>query len=124
MKNAWTFFVPAAVVFLLFFSALNTLAGEKISVVRYELKPLKAVDSGRYIKTEWNAKLRNGVSEHVRFSVTIVFIDKDNETLKEATSQCELKAHETKAFKDTILVETDIANRIVSTKLTIKETTE
>jgi hypothetical protein len=103
---------------------MHAWAGDKIAVVKYELKPVASVDSGRFIKTEWNAKIRNRSSESVVFSITIVFVDSRNETLKEATSQCELAAQTTKSFKDTVLVESSIANRIASTRVQLKEITD
>lgn len=121
MESAKTFFLPFTVALLLFFWVTPAWAGEKISVVQYELKPVATVDSGKYIKTEWNAKIRNRASESVRFSLRIVFIGSGDETLKESTSQCELQAHETKAFKDTVLVEASIASKIASTKVKIDE---
>lgn len=124
MGNTRTFFLPFAAACLLSFLTMNAWAGDKISVVQYELKPVEAVDYGRYIKTEWTAKLRNGVSETVKFAVTIVFVDSDNEILKEATRECELQAHETKSFKDTVLLESDVANKIASTRLKIDEITD
>jgi cell division protein FtsB len=124
MRNARRFCLPIAVVYLLTFFAVNAWGGEKIAVVQYELKPIASVDSGRYIKTEWNAKIRNRASEAVKFSVTILFVDSNNETLKETTKQCELKAQQTKSFTDTVLVESSVANKIASTRVQLKETAD
>lgn len=124
MANARAFFVSIAGVFVLGFFALHAWANDNIAVVQYELKPVESVDSGRYIKTEWNAKIRNKTSQPVKFLVTIIFVDSDNETLKEVASQCELSAHQTKTFKDTALIETSIASRTASTRVTVEETTE
>jgi hypothetical protein len=121
MGNIRTFFLPLAAGSLLFFFATHAWAGDKISVVQYGLKPVEAVKSGRFIKTEWNAKLRNGASELVKFTVTIVFVDSADEILKEATSQHELQAHETKTFQDTVLVKMEIAKRIATTRVKIDE---
>lgn len=123
MGNTRTFLVQIAAAFLLLFFGMNAWAGEEIAVVQYELKPVEAVDSGRKIKTEWNAKLRNKTSGPVSFEVTIVFLNSDNEILKEATSQCELDAYETKSFKGTVLVEMLTANKIASTRVKIGEVT-
>jgi hypothetical protein len=124
MGNIRTFFLLFAAIFLLSFFTFHALAADKISVVQYELKPIASVDSGRYIKTEWSAKLRNNVSETVKFSMTIIFVDSDNETLKETTSKGELNPHQTKTFKDTVLVEASVAGRIASTRATVEEMTE
>ena len=124
MVKARICFLSVVVVLLLAFLNLPAWAGGKIAVVQYELKPVKTVDSGRFIKTEWNAKIRNRASESVKFSVTILFVDSNNDTLKETTSQCELSAKETKNFKDTVLVEAAIATKIASTRVTVKEITE
>ena len=121
MRNTRAFFLPLAVAILLSFFTIHAWAGDKIAVVQYELKPVGYVDSGKYLKTEWNAKLRNGASEHVKFNVTIVFVDSSNEVLKEATSEGELNAHETKSFKDTVLVKVDVAAKIASTRVIIDE---
>jgi cell division protein FtsB len=121
MRITGRFYLPVAAVILLFFFALHAWAGEKVAVVQYQLKPIASVDSGRFIKTEWNAKIRNRASETVKFSVTIVFVDSNNETLKETTSECELKAQQTKSFKDTVLVESDIASKIASTRVKLDE---
>lgn len=121
MGNTRTFFLPLAAAFLFSFFSTHAWASEKISVLQYELKPVESVEFGKYIKTEWNAKFRNGISEPVTFSVTIVFVDSNNEILKEATSQCELEAHETRSFKDTVLVETSVAKKIASTRVKIDE---
>jgi len=124
MGNIRTFFLPFAATFLLLFFAAHALAAEKIAVVQYEVRPIEAVDSGRYIKTEWSAKIRNRASEDVKFTVTILFVDNANETLQETTSQGELSAQQTKTFKDTVLLEAAITGRIASTRVTVKETTE
>lgn len=121
MRIIGRFFLPIAVVFLLSFFALHAWGAEKVAVVQYQLKPIASVDSGKYIKTEWSAKIRNRASETVKFSVTILFVDSNNETLKETTSQCELKAQQTKSFKDTVLVESSVANKIASTRVKLKE---
>lgn len=124
MGNTRTFFLPIAAALMLSLFAVHAWAAEKIVVVQYELKPVEAVDSGRFIKTEWNATIRNRASEPVKFSVTIVFVDGDNETLKESTCQCELKAQETKPFKGTVLVKSSVANKIASTRVKIEEITD
>lgn len=124
MGNTRTFFLPLAAAILLSYFTMHAWAGDKISVVQYELKPVEYVDYGKKLKTEWTAKLRNGVSETVKFTVTIVFVDSDNEILKEATCECELQAHETKSFKDTVLVESDVAGKIASTRVKIDEITD
>lgn len=124
MGNIRIFFLEIAVLFLFFFFSVHAWAADKVAVVQYELKPVESVNSGRQIKTQWNARLRNKTSGPVSFSITIVFVDSNNETLKEATSQCELEAYETKSFKDTVLVKTSIANKIASTRLKIGEVTK
>jgi cell division protein FtsB len=124
MRITGRFYLPVAAVILLFFFALHAWAGEKVAVVQYQLKPIASVDSGRFIKTEWNAKIRNRASEAVKFSVTILFVDSNNETLKETTKQCELKAQQTKSFTDTVLVESSVANKIASTRVQLKETAD
>lgn len=121
MRNIRAFFLPLAVAILLSFFTFHAWAGDKIAVVQYELKPVGYVDSGKHLKTEWNAKLRNGAQEAVKFKVTVVFVDSSNEILKEATSEFELKGHETKSFTDTVLVKTDVAGKIASTRLKIDE---
>lgn len=121
MRNTGAFFLPLAVAILLSFFAIQAWAGDKISVVQYELKPVGYVNSGKYLKTEWSAKLRNGAPEHVKFNVTIVFVDSSNEILKEATSEWELNAHETRSLKDTVLLETAVAGKIASTRVKIDE---
>jgi len=121
MLNIRTFCLPLAAALLLAAFTMHAWASDKISVVQYELKPVASVDAGRYIKTEWNAKLRNGAPEPVNFSVTIIFVDGNNNVLKESTSQCELEAHETRSFKDTVLVESSLASKIASTRVKIDE---
>jgi hypothetical protein len=121
MEHSRTFFLPAAVVFFLVFTCTTAWAGEKIQVVKYGLKAVESVDSGRYIKTEWSAKIRNGASEQVNFEITIAFVDSNNEVLKEASSQCELEPHQTKTFTDTVLLDADVAGKVASTKVSIDE---
>lgn len=121
MVSSRTFFLPLAVTLFLALTC-TALAGGKIQVVKYELKPVETVDSGRYIKTEWSAKIRNRASETVTFEITIFFVDSSNETIKEATSSCELQAQETKTFSDTLLLETSIANKVASTRVSLDET--
>lgn len=123
MGRTRTFFLPVAVVFLLALINSHAWAGGKLAVVQYALKAIESVDSGRYIKTEWNAKIRNRASEPVSFTVTIVFVDSNNDVLKEASSPCELQAQQTKSFSDTVLLEASIASRIATTRVRLNEAT-
>ena len=121
MAKARTLFMSVAVIFLMAVSPMHAFAEGKIAVLQYQLKPVAAVDSGRYIKTQWDAKVSNRASELVKFTLTVVFVDSSNKILKEAASQCELNAHETRSFTDTVLVEAAVANKIASTRVKIVE---
>ncbi len=121
MGNARTFFLLIAAAFLSITIAANVQASEKIVVLQYQLKPVESVESGKYIKTEWNAKIRNRASEPVNFSITIAFLNNENEVLKETTSKHSLLAQETKSFKDTMLLEASIASKVSTTKVILKE---
>jgi len=107
---------------LLSYFAINALAGGKVAILEYALKPVAAIDSGRRIKSEWRATIQNRASEPVRFTVTIVFVDGNNEEISQAQTQCELNARETKTFSDTVILEAKIANKIASTRVAIVET--
>jgi hypothetical protein len=96
-------------------------AGEKIALKEYALVPVEAVSSGKYIKTEWHAKLQNRAAEPVSFVLTIIFVDENSETIKETKTQGELAASEIKTFSDTVLLESDLATKVASTRVSINE---
>lgn len=123
MGYSRTFFLPLAVVFFLALMCTSAWAGGKIAVVNYELKPVETVDAGRYIKAEWNAKIRNRASETVNFNIEINFIDSNSEVLKTVSKECELSAQQTKTFTDTVLLEEAIARKVATTKVELEETT-
>lgn len=106
---------------LLAYFAINALAGGKVALLEYSLKPVETLDSGQRIRTEWNAKIQNRAREPVSFLVTIFFIDANNEEISQTQAQCELKAKETKTFSDTVVLEATVANRIASTRVAIDE---
>ena len=114
----WVF----AVILLVYF-AINAFAGGKVVILEYNLKPVASIDSGRRIKTEWSAKVRNRAPEPVTFTITIFFVDGNNEEISQAQAQCELNAKETKIFTDTVILDAAIANKIASTRVSIDEIT-
>jgi hypothetical protein len=122
MGRARIFFMSVVIVSLLSYLAINALAGGKIVILEYNLKPVTAIDSGRRIKTEWSATVENRDHKPVRFLFTIIFIDGNNEEISQVKTQCELKAKETKTFSDTVVLEATIAQKIASTRVTIDET--
>lgn len=122
MKRARISIMLIVAVSLFAYFAINALADGKVALLEYTLKPVETLDSGRRIKTEWNATIRNRAREPVRFLVTIIFVDGNNEEINQAQTQCELKAHETKTFSDTVVLDAAIANKIASTHMTIDET--
>ena len=108
-------------VILIAYFAINAFAGGKVAILEYNLKPVESLDSGRSIKTEWSAKVRNRASETVNFKITIFFIDQNNEEISKAQADCELKARETKTFSDTVVLEASLAKKIASTRVSIDE---
>lgn len=110
-----------AVILIAYFT-INAFAGGKLAVLGYSLKPVETLDSGRLVKTEWNAKVRNRASEPVHFTITIFFVDSKNEEISQAQAKCELNAGETKTFSDTVTLEANIARKIASTRVAIDET--
>lgn len=109
-------------VILIVYFAINAFAGGKVVIQEYNLKPVASIDSGRRIKTEWSAKVRNRAPEPVTFTITIFFVDSNNEEISQAKAQCELNARETKTFSDTVILDAVIANKIASTRVAIDET--
>lgn len=107
---------------LIAYFAITALASGKVALLEYNLKPVGTFDSGRRIKTEWNATIRNRASEPVRFTVIILFVDGNNEEISQARTECELAAKETKTFSDTVILEAAIASKIASTRVAIEET--
>lgn len=108
-------------VILMAYFALNAFAGGKTAILEYNLKPVESLDSGQRIKTEWSAKVRNRAPEPVNFTITIFFIDGNNEEITQAQAQCELNAKETKTFSDTVILDANLANKIASTRVAIDE---
>ena len=121
MERSRIMLIPVLAVFLMICFSMNSWAYDKIAVMEYSLKPIESLESGRLIKTRWTAKLRNRVSEPVSFSITIIFVGRNNEELKQAKVLGELKALETKTFSDTVTLETALANRIASTRVSIDD---
>lgn len=109
-------------VFLLVYFALNAFAGGKVVILEYDLKPVKSLDSGRKIMTEWHAKVRNRAPEQVNFTITVFFIDSSNEEISRANAQFQLGARETKMLTDTVTLDAVMANKIASTRVSIEET--
>lgn len=110
-----------AAVFMIALIPFGSWAAEKVIVVEYNLKPIGYINSGRSLKTEWSAKVRNRASESVSFDITIVFVDSSNSELKHVTSKGQLKAKETKTFSDTVFLDSSIAAKIASTRALIDE---
>ena len=114
--------VSIVAVILIAYFAINALAGGKVVITEYNLKPVASIDSGRRIKTEWSAKVRNRAPEPVTFTITIFFVDSNNDEITQAQAQCELNAKETKTFSDTVILDAVVANKIASTRVAIEET--
>ncbi len=109
-------------VILIAYFAINAIAGGKLAMLEYNLKPVASLDAGRRIKTEWSAKVRNRAPETVSFTITIFFVDANNEEITQAKAQCELNARETKTFTDTVILDAALANKIASTRVSMDET--
>ena len=122
MGRARISIVWIVVVILIAYSAINAFASGKVAVLEYNLKPVASLDGGRRIKTEWSAKIRNRAPEAVGFTITIFFIDGNNEEISQAQAQCELEPRETKTFSDTVILDATVASRIASTRVSIDET--
>jgi hypothetical protein len=122
MGRARIFIVSVVIVSLLAYLAINALAGGKVAILEYTLQPVATIDAGRRIKTEWSATAQNRDHKPVRFLLTIIFVDGNNEEISQVKTQCELKAKETKIFSDTMVLEASIAQKIASTRVTIDET--
>jgi hypothetical protein len=122
MGHTRIYIISAAVAFLIALFSFGSWAADKVVVLEYNLKPVGYVESGKYLKTEWSAKLRNRISEPVSFDITIVFFDSSNSELKQDTTQGQLKAQETKTFSNTVLLDASLASKIASTRALIDET--
>lgn len=104
--------------FMVFYS--HALAENYITVLERSVKPVAAVSSGRYIKTIWEVKLCNESDKIVACVVTIIFKDKNEDSLKKTSKEIEIKGHEENTYSDTVLLKSSIVNKIVSTDISIK----
>lgn len=116
--------------FLLFISCLfivccpdsNTLAKDNITVLvlDHSVKPVDIVSSGRYLEIVWEVKLCNKEERPVNFIITILFMDKNEDTLEKAEKKCAIKANETRTYSDTLFLRTSIAEKLASTSVDIQ----
>ena len=77
--------------------------------------------SDRYVKIDYNVKLRNKSSKPVTSDLTIAFLDEDNVKIKEARTKGTFEAGELKTITDTIVLRTSDAARISKSHVIIEK---
>lgn len=101
--------------------AIDVESHRIIATVGDNLKEDLAFASDRYIKLDYNVKLRNKSSKPVTSDLTIAFLDEDNVTIGKARTKGSFEAGELKTISDTIVLRTSDASRIASTHVTIEK---
>ena len=105
-------------------SAGNTVDAETHSLIATVNKDIKneiANVSDKYVKIDYNVKLRNRSSKPVSSDLTIAFLDEDNVKIGEARTKGSFEAGESKTITDTIVLRTSDASRISSSRVTIQK---
>jgi len=100
----------------------KTLAKDNIAVLvlDHSVKPVDTVSSGRFLEIVWEVKLCNKEEEPVNLIITILFMDKNEDTLEKAEKKCAIKANETRIYSDTLLLRTSIAEEVASTSIDVQ----
>lgn len=77
--------------------------------------------SDKYIKIDYNVKLRNKSDKPVTSDLTIAFLDENNVKIGEGRARGSFEAGELKTITDTIVLRTSDASRIASSHVTIQK---
>ena len=101
--------------------ALEVETHSIIATVGDNLKEELVFNSDRYVKVDYNVKLRNKSDKPVTSDLTIAFLDEDNMMIGEARTTGSFDAGELKTISDTIVLRTSDASRIASSRVTIEK---
>jgi len=116
MKKTGIFLSLFIATFIIAFCSVNSWADDAISIVNYSLKPAGYVDDNKYLQTIYNMELKNNEGTAHSFSVKIVFYDKEKNQIKESRKKFDIQANETKKLTDAVLLESDLAKQVSTTK--------
>ena len=92
-----------------------------IATVDDSFKKNIADGSDKYIKIDYNVKLRNKSAKPVSSDLTIAFLDEDNVKVGVARAKGSFEAGELKTITDTIVLRTSDASRISGSRVTIEK---
>jgi hypothetical protein len=101
--------------------ALEIETHSMIATMGDNFKEKIALNLDRYIKVDYNVKLRNKSNKPVNSDLTIAFLDEDNMKIGEARTRGSFEAGELKTISDTIVLRTSDASRIASSRVTIEK---
>jgi hypothetical protein len=101
--------------------AIEVETHSKTATMGDNLKENIAFSSDRYIKVDYNVKLRNKSDKPVTSDLTIAFLDKDNVKVGEARTTGFFDAGELKTISDTVVLRTSDASRIATSRVTIEK---
>lgn len=90
-------------------------ADNTISILNYSCKPVGYVSGNRFIQTIWNIELKNNEESPHKFTIKIVFYDKEKNELKQVTKDVDIKGNQTNKYFDAVLLEPNMAKQITST---------
>lgn len=92
-----------------------------IASVDNDVKGEVADVSDRYVKIDYNVKLRNKSAKPVNSDLTIAFLDEDNVKIGESKTKGSFEAGESKTISDTIVLRTSDVSRISSGRVVIEK---
>lgn len=100
---------------------VDTEAHSIIATVGENIKVGIADHSDKYVKMDYNVKLRNKSSKPVTSDLTVAFLDEDNVKIGETKTKSSFKAGESKTITDTIVLRTSDISRIKSGHVSIEK---
>lgn len=100
--------------------AEENISDLRIGIINYSCKPVGYVSGDRFIQTVWNMELKNNEETPHKFTIKIIFYDKEKNELKQVTKNEDIKGNKKKKYSDAVLLEPDMAKQISSTKAFIE----
>jgi hypothetical protein len=92
-----------------------------VASVSDNLKEQLPFHSDRFIKVDYNVKLRNKSDKPVSSDLIVAFLDEDEMKIGEARTTGSFEAGELKTISDTVVLRTSDASRIASSRVTIQK---
>jgi hypothetical protein len=91
-----------------------------ISILNYSLKPVGYVNNNKFISSNYQLELKNNERTAKNVKYTIMFYDKNQNTVKEVKKEINLNGKETKKYSDDVLLDSGTAKKITATEAIVE----